>query len=74
MNPAEAKNTFASAVEALWERLQLAPKEALTSSRLIKQKQKEGDTVDTYTRDFDRPFRNSYEQRAGMGQESKDLL
>ena len=72
--PAEVKQTFTAAVEALRERLQPARREALTSTRLMKRRQKDGETVDAYAQEFERLCGSSYGQRAGMDPESKDLL
>jgi hypothetical protein len=72
--PPEEKQTFASATEALGRRIQPAKREALASAQLLRRKQKAGESVDDYVREFERLFEDSYGHRADIDAAFKAVL
>lgn len=74
MLPREVKTTFKSATDALRDHLQPVKREALKSAELIKRKQIQTESVDSYTQEFERLFLKSYGSRGGMDTESKEML
>ena len=71
---AELKGSFESATRSLGERLQPARREALTSAQLLRRRQKAGETVDEYVRDFEHLFEKSYGHREGLDQAFREIL
>ncbi len=69
--PAESRSTFAKAVDSLKRRLNPVHSEALLSAQLIKKTQKQTESVEAYTQEFERLFEKSNGRRAGMDQSSK---
>ena len=63
---AEMKESYTSATRALGEQLQPARREALTSAQSLRRRQKTGESVDEYVRDFEHLFEKSYGNRSGL--------
>ena len=72
--PPEVKTTFKAAVDALRDHLQPVKREALKSAELIKKKQMQNESVDSYAQEFERLFMKSYGSRGGMDTETKEML
>ena len=70
----ELKGSYASATRSLGERLQPARREALTSAQLLRRRQRLGESVDKYVREFEHLFEKSYGHRAGLDQGFKEVL
>ena len=70
----EAKVTFDKVVGSLKQRLLPVRSKALLSALLIKRKQHTSETVDEYAQEFEALYDKSYGRRAGMDEESKQLL
>ena len=72
--PLEVKTTFRSVTKALRDRLLPVNREALKSAELIKVKQTQNKSVDSYAQEFERLFLKSYGSRGEMDTESKEML
>ena len=72
--PMEVKATFKSATDALRDCLQPVKREALKSAELIKRRQMQTESVDSYAQGFERLFLKSYGSCGGMDAESKEML
>lgn len=54
--PVDDKDTFEKASKALGERVRLAKREALSSAQLLRRRQRTGESVDDFVREFERLF------------------
>ena len=72
--PSEEKGKYETAIKALKARLCPAKREALLSAQLMRRRQRNNESVDSYVQDFEDLFNKSYGQRGGMDLESKALL
>ena len=72
--PPEEKETFEKASQALGKRVQPAKREALSSAQLLRRRQKLGESVDDFVRDFERLFEESYGHRADVDAAFKGVL
>ena len=72
--PAAVRESYQSAVAALQRRLVPVQREALLSAQLMRKRQKADETVESYAQEFEALFERSYGRRAGMDDESKELL
>ena len=64
--PAEAKGTYERATKALGGRLKPAERKALASARLLRRKQRPGETVDEFVQAFEGLFEKSYDRQSGV--------
>ena len=77
--PADEKTTFDLATKALGKRVQPAKREALSSAQLLRRRQKSGESVDDFVREFERLFEESYGHRTDVevafkGELKRDLF
>ena len=72
--PEGTKATFKEATEALRKRLSPVRREALVSAQLMRRRQRSGETVDSFGQEFEQLFERSYGCRAGMDEESREML
>ena len=72
--PPDEKATFELASEALGKRVEPAKREALSSAQLLRRRQRDGESVDDYTREFERLFELSYGHRVDVDLAFKGVL
>ena len=72
--PPEEKGSFDLASKALGKRIQPAKREALSSAQLLRRRQRTGESVDDYVREFEQLFESSYGHQTDVDMTFKEIL